>query len=73
MCHTGKYKVQMQKFNKHISVGRFSDLKLATQAYNREKSKYITELALQFKDELPVKIYEALLLKSKEILNAQHN
>lgn len=73
ICHTGKYKVQMQKFNKHISVGRFSDLKLATQAYNREKSKYISELALQFKDELPVKIYEALLIKSKEILNAQHN
>ena len=73
MCHTGKYKVQMQKYCKHMSLGRFSDLHTATKTYNTEKSKYIAELASDYKEKLPSKVHEALITRSKEILNAQHN
>lgn len=70
---TGKYKVQLSRYDKNYCVGEFSNLEVAVNSYNVAKSEYIRELANNYRNQLKHEVYTALITKSGEILNAKYN
>lgn len=62
-----QYRSQLNKNNKRISSGSFNTPEKAFQAYKKEKEKYIKEMADQYKDKIPQKLYEAMYKYEIEI------
>jgi len=67
---TGKYKAQISRNGKGSVIGsETTTIEAATIKYRQEKSKYLADLAEEYKYQLPARTYSALVNKSKEILN----
>lgn len=61
-CHLdgNKIMVKINKFGKNICIVRTNDVNEAFSYYKQEKEKYIKEVADLYKDNIPLKLYEAL-------------
>ena len=63
-----KYVAQLNKGNgKQIYLGSYSTPEEAFQAYKQAKEEYIKEVANEYKDKIPYRLYEALMNYEVEI------
>ena len=62
-----KFQARLNKDNKHIHLGSYSTVEEAFQAYKQAKEAYIKEVAEEYKDKIPYRLYEALMNYEVEI------
>jgi len=55
-----KFQSQINKYGDHINLGRFNTPEEAFQKYKTEKEKHIKEVADEYKDKIPQKLYNAM-------------
>lgn len=66
--HGNKFQAQLSKGNgKQISLGYFNTPEEAFFAYKKAKEQYIKEVAEEYKDKIPCKLYEAMVAYEVEI------
>lgn len=56
-----KYRAQMAFMGKTIRLGRFDDIESAFARYKEYKEDFIKDMAEQYKDEIPDKVYQAMM------------
>ena len=56
-----RYIAQISKFKKVIHLGCFDTPEEAFQAYKQAKEAYIKEVAELYKDQIDIRVYEALM------------
>lgn len=56
-----KYYAQLSCYGKQIQLGSYYDINLAVEKYQTEKELHIKEIAENFKNILPIKIYNLLI------------
>ena len=61
-CHLdgNKFTVKLNKFGNEVLIGRTNNINEAFSIYKYEKEKYVKEVADLYKDNIPLKLYEAL-------------
>lgn len=57
----GKYRAEMSFMGKPIKLGRFDTAEAAFARYKEYKEDFIKDVAEQYRDEIPYKVYEAML------------
>lgn len=57
---TNLYIASMKKHNKNVWLGEYTNPQKAFYVYKKEKEKYIKEVADQYKNKIPDKLYKAL-------------
>lgn len=57
----GKYRAEMSFMGQPIKLGRFDTIELAFARYKEYKEDFIKDIAEQYKDEIPYKVYEAMM------------
>lgn len=57
----GKYRASMAFMGKQIKLGRFNTVEEAFARYKEYKEDFIKDMAEQYKDVLPYKVYEAMM------------
>lgn len=62
-----KYKVQINKHGRHINLGRYETIEEAFKVYKEAKEKYIKEVAKEYKQKIPNKLYIAMMEYEVEI------
>ena len=62
-----KYIAQLEKDGKCIKIGNFDSKNTAFQAYKMAKEKYIKEVADEYKDKIPKRLYDAMYKYEVEI------
>lgn len=62
-----KYIASYNKLNKHVHIGCYDDSIEAFESYKKIKEKYIKEIAEEYKDKIPQKLYDALYKYQVEI------
>ena len=65
--HGNKFQARLNKGNRRISLGMFNTPEEAFLAYKIAKEAYIKELAEEYKDKIPCKLYEAMINYEVEI------
>ena len=58
---TGKYLAKLTKCGVYAYLGTFNTPEEAFYVYKREKDKYIKEVADKWKDNIDIRVYEALM------------
>lgn len=66
---SGKYKAQLTADGKRINLGRYETPRQAFIAYKNEKEKFIKEVANRYKNDIPNKLYVALMEYEIDILD----
>lgn len=59
--HRNKFEAHLKKDNKQICLGSYSTPEEAFLAYKIAKEQYIKEVAEEYKDKIPYRLYEALM------------
>lgn len=68
VCKEGnKFRGQLNKGNEKIHLGTFNTPEEAFQAYKQAKEAYIKEVANEYKDKIPYRLYEAMMNYEVEI------
>ena len=62
-----KYQVTYKKEHKTIYLGLYSSIDEAFECYKKEKETHIKEVADEYKDYIPLKLYEAMYMYEVEI------
>ena len=62
-----KFVAQLNKDNERIYLGLYSTAEEAFQVYKKAKEAYIKEVAEEYKDKIPYRLYEALINYEVEI------
>jgi len=57
----GKYRAEMSFMGEQIKLGTFDSAEVAFARYKEYKEDFIKDMAEQYKDEIPYKVYEAML------------
>ena len=65
--NTGLYCASMKKNNRNVWLGEYTTPEKAFSVYKIEKEKYIKEVADEYRDKIPNKIYNALYNYEVEI------
>lgn len=63
----GKYRVQIRIDKKTKHIGMFDNLEKAFESYKKAKEEYIKEVANEYKDKIPQKLYKAMYNYKVEI------
>lgn len=66
---TGKIKIQMSIHGKNTYIGQCNTEDEAKVLYAKTKSSYLIELAESYKNNLSTRIYNAIILKAKGLIN----
>ena len=62
-----KYKIKIKVNNKRKYIGRFNTKIEAFNSYKQSKEQYIKQVAEEYKDKIPKKLYEAMYNYKVEI------
>ena len=65
--HRDKFRAILNKYNKQIHLGIYPTPEEAFQAYKQAKEQYIKEVAEEYKDKIPYRLYEAMMNYEVEI------
>ena len=65
--HRNKFEAQLRKGNESMYLGSFNTPEEAFLAYKKAKEQYIKEVAEEYKDKIPYRLYEALMNYEVEI------
>ena len=65
--HRNKFEAHLKKDNKQICLGSYSTPEEAFLAYKIAKEQYIKEVAEEYKDKIPYRLYEAMINYEVEI------
>ena len=65
--HKDKFRACLNKDNKNIHLGTYNTVEEAFLAYKQSKEQYIKEVAEEYKDKIPYRLYEAMMNYEVEI------
>jgi hypothetical protein len=60
-CSTGKFLPKLSVRGRTLNLGRFDTPEAAREVYLQSKRKYLDELANQYREQMPDRVYAALL------------
>ena len=64
IAKSNRFRAGISIDNKKVNIGRFDTVEQASQAYQKAKKEYMEKVALEWKDRIDERLFNALMAKA---------